>query len=390
MPAVFWLARELFEDAKTPCVVTALVACSPLHLLYAQEARQYALWAALTAAASAALLRALRKGRAGDWAIYAILVTLGLYAHLLFAVVLAAHAAYVLLWLNRYTGRAPVLVGWGSAMALAVLLFSPWIWNLIARSERVESVTSWMQRPVPVPQALEAWGMNTVRVFADFPAAGLLPLGLIPLAWVLWRFCVRAPAMARTFVCLLFLPFAAVVLLPDLIQGGSRSLHPRYVLPALLAVELAVAYVIASGWDAPSRGRRIASRSGLFVVLASGVWSCWLILQAETWWTKGYSSKNREVAELVNATERPLLMVSQSEVALGEALSLAYDLSARVVIRGEPRNHAGVHVGGFSDVFLLTPSADLSTALGSDYDLEPVLGTWQWVRAVPKSKEAGA
>lgn len=391
IPAVFWLAWELFRSSTTAWIASALVACSPMHLLYAQEARQYALWTVLSAAASAALLLALREGRSRDWAIYGILITLGLYTHLLFALVLAVHAAYLVFSLYRDRPRAMSHVrGWAAAVAIALVLFSPWIGVVIARAHRVEAVTAWMERPVPVQRLFEAWGTNLVRVFADFPSAGpLLLAGLLPLSCVLWQFCVRAPGAARMFVCLLFLTFAAAVLVPDLTQGGSRSLHPRYVLPAFLALGLAAAYVLAAGWNSSSRGRRIAALFALVLVLGAGVSSDWLILRADTWWNKNFSAQNREVAAVVNGTEGPLVVVTDSGVGLGEVISLAHDLDERVIIRGEPRGGEVVPTTGFSDIFLVTPSAELRADLAADYDLVPVLETWQWYRAVPKAARAG-
>jgi uncharacterized membrane protein len=262
IPAMFWLAWELFRDSAAAWISAALAACSPMHLLYAQEARQYALWTLLAAAASTALLRALRKGKVSDRTIYAILITLGLYTHLLFAVVLAAHGAYAVLSLHPWRSEARVLLrGWGTAVAAALLMFSPWIAVLLTRVNRVQEVTAWMDRPVSLQRLFEAWGINLVRVFVDLavPETFLL-LGLIPLAWTLWRFCARAPASARLFTCILFLSFAAVVLVSDLVQGGSRSLHPRYALPSFLAVELAVAYVLPIGWHASSTAGRIGSQ----------------------------------------------------------------------------------------------------------------------------------
>jgi len=206
----------------------------------------------------------------------------------------------------------------------------------------------------------------------------------------MWRFCLRAPKTARLFLCVLFLAFSAAVLLPDLVQGGRRSLHPRYVLPALLALELAVAYVFAAGWDATSERGRAAARFGLLLVLGTGLWSGWLILQADTWWNKVFSAENRDVAALVNAAQRPLVVVSESPVGLGEVISLSYGLDARVILRGEPRGGDLPAVDGFSDVFLLTPSERLRAALEGSYDLEPLLDTWQWTRAVPRPKGGGA
>jgi uncharacterized membrane protein len=391
LPAVFWLAWELFDDAAAGWVAAALAACSPIQLLYAQEARQYALWTALSIAASAALLRALRRESPSDWILYSVLAALGLYTHLLFALVLAAHAVYILLSL-RGTGFAAIarLRPWGTAVAAAVLMFSPWLVVLVSGFDRVQEKTAWMARAVPLQRLLEAWGLNLVRVFADVPGPSLpLFVGLIPLAWALWWFCTRAPRSPRLFLCALFLTFAAVVLVPDLINGGIRSLHPRYLLPAFVAVELAVAYVLAAGWNAPGSGGRIGSRAGLILILGLGLWSDWHILRADTWWTKNFSASNREVAALVNATERPLLVISDSDVGLGEALSLAHDLDDKVVIQGMPHGKKDLATAEFSDVFLLTPSAEVRTAFGAHYDLVPLLGSWQWYRAIPMAKGRG-
>ncbi len=93
--AAFWLLHELFGQRPTrqswrdplrwpaPWLGALLVAASPMHLLYAQEGRQYALWTLLIIAGSAALVRVLRTRRRADWMVYTALLTLGLHTHLL-------------------------------------------------------------------------------------------------------------------------------------------------------------------------------------------------------------------------------------------------------------------------------------------------------------------
>ena len=391
IPAGFWLARELFKDSATAWLFAALCASSPMYLLYAQEARQYALFTVVTAAASAAFLRAVERRRTRDWTLYGVLIALGLYTHLLFVLVLIAHGAYLLLSIGRnLTNAKEILRHWSMAVVAALLIFAPWIALLLTRADRVAEVTAWMQRPVPLTHQLEAWGLNLVRVFADFPMLdNFLLLGLIPLAWVLWQFNTRAPRSIRRFTYALFFPFVAAVLVPDVIQGGSRSLHARYALPGFLALQLAVAYVLAQDWRADSAARQIGSRFGLFLVLGLGLWSSGLILEADTWWSKNFSASNRAVAEVINSTERPLVIIADSGVGLGEAVSLAYGLGDHAIVRGEPRTGEGVSINGFRDTFMLTPSAELRAALSPAYDLVPVLDTWQWYRAVPKTKGAG-
>jgi uncharacterized membrane protein len=391
IPAVFWMARELFEGSATAWVAAALVASSPMHLLYAQEARQYALWTVFAAASSAALLRSLREGGSRNWILYGVLVALGLYTHLLFVLVQVAHAIYVAISLPASPSAAMArLRGWGTAEAVAVLVFSPWLAVLVSGFDVFQGRTAWMEQLVSLERLLETWGKNLVRVFADFPGDSLaLLLGLIPLAWILWRFCSRAPRSSRSFVCVLFLTFAAAVLVPDLILGGKRSLQARYSLPGFLAVELAAAYVLAAGWYAPSTLEKVGSRIALILVLGLGVWSSWSILQAHTWWIKSFSGGNRKVAALINRAEHPLLIITDSTVALGEAISLAYDLDDKVVIQGVRRGGTDLSTAEFSDVFLLTPSEELKGALGAHYDLVPLVDDWQWYRAAPKSKGPG-
>ncbi|NER82958.1 MAG: phospholipid carrier-dependent glycosyltransferase, partial [Leptolyngbya sp. SIO1D8] len=53
LPCFYWLCRELFKSSLAALFGTMLVAVSPIHVLYSQEARQYGLWTALTLLSSA-------------------------------------------------------------------------------------------------------------------------------------------------------------------------------------------------------------------------------------------------------------------------------------------------------------------------------------------------
>jgi uncharacterized membrane protein len=388
IPALAWLAWELFRDQRAAWIAAALAAVSPMHLLYAQEARQYALWAVLVAAASAALLRALRRGGRGDWALYVLLAAVGLWSHVLTALVLVAHGAYGVLSAGRPRLAAAFLARWIPAVGLAFVLFSPWLYVMLQGAGEVQRFTGWMQRPIGAFRALEAWGLHLVRVFADLPVAErVLLLGLVPLAWMLWRFLRTAPRPALLFNALLFAAFAAAVLGQDLILGGSRSLHPRYIIPAFLAVQLAAAWVLARGWDAPAPAARLAGRAGLVAVLALGLVSQWQILAADTWWSKNYSQANHRVAGVINAAPRPLVLASDTGVGLGEVLSLAYDLKPEARVWGEPAGLAPVPAGTGA-LFAVTPSGELRTQLAPSHDFQALEGTWQWFRVVPKAAPA--
>ena len=60
-PCVYWLCRELFNvPLSVPGVAIALMAISPIQLVYAQEAQEYILWLVTILLSSASLLRAMR------------------------------------------------------------------------------------------------------------------------------------------------------------------------------------------------------------------------------------------------------------------------------------------------------------------------------------------
>src|SRR5580704_2845706 len=135
--AAWWLALELFALPRVAAAAAALVAVSPFHVVYAQQAREYSLFALLTCIASALLLRAQRAGGVRLWIGYGALVALGLWTFPLFALVGVAHALYVM------TGpRAARLPFWIAALA-GTATFAPWIVVMAAGVRTVQRDMSW-------------------------------------------------------------------------------------------------------------------------------------------------------------------------------------------------------------------------------------------------------
>ena len=83
-PCIYWLCQELFQSKWVSWTAVALTTISPVHVVYAQEARQYTLWMVMILLSSAILLRAIRQKTKINWLIYALTVALGLYTHLFF------------------------------------------------------------------------------------------------------------------------------------------------------------------------------------------------------------------------------------------------------------------------------------------------------------------
>jgi hypothetical protein len=111
------------------------------------------------------------------------------------------------------------------------------------------------------------------------------------------------------------------------------------------------------------------------------------ILGSETWWNKHFSAQNSAVAQLINRTDRPLVIAAPGDVGTGELISLAYHLDPRVRIWGQGYDDsAAVELSGGFDalLLLLLPSHALRDRLESHWIVTPVEGTWHWWIARPR------
>jgi uncharacterized membrane protein len=328
LPAVFWFAAELFDDARVSWTAVALLACSPLHLLYAQEAREYALWCLLLLLSGAALLRALRTGRRGAFHLYTVTLVLGLYAHIMFACAILCHAGYVALLRRRFpAGTAGRFL---RALVLAALAFLPWLLLFLTSLHDVAQVTQWMHRPVALSRLAGSWLLSVNRLLFDFPgSAYLVPFSGVLAAGALLLLPRRTPVSAWLLPVLLVVITAGCVIVPDLLDGGRRSLETRYLLPALLVLQLCIAWLLATQGSPRSwRGGIAAGVTAL--VLAGGIFSQARIITASTWWNKSFSANNAAVAARIDSARHPLLISTLGEVNPGELLSLSYLLEDRV------------------------------------------------------------
>jgi uncharacterized membrane protein len=264
---LYALGAELF-DRPTALLSALLLALSPLHIWYAQEARMYALVATLALAASLFLVRALRRNRPADW------VALGFFegaalltdtAAIWFTFAINAAALLAVLWLWRERRFWP----WVGAQLLAILIYSPW---LLSFWRRVEGGSAgWIP-----PATLLVLG----RTVADFAGSFMRPtaeavavlilfaVGFALAARPLWREARARPIDYLLLGCWLLVPLGLAFglsqpyLRPDFVThifGAERSVFlTRNLIIASLPVYLLFARAL----------RLVSPRARLGVLLA--------------------------------------------------------------------------------------------------------------------------
>lgn len=355
--AMAWLARELFEDRGARAIAVALFAVSPLFVLYAKEAREYALFAGLVAASSAALLVARRASSGRAWAGYALLTAAGLYTSFNMVTVIAAHGAFVL---ARERRPSRELGAFSLALGGAALLFAPWAWRLVARYGAFEASMAW-SRDIVVPRAelLEVFALNLSRPLLDTGADGIdgagvalaVSIALVALGGGLVSLR-RAPRESTALIVALLVVPAAALLVPDLIGGGIRSMSARYLVPCHVAVVLAAAHGLGASRGPWPRARSLAAVAVVVFGLASAI----AISRAKTPWTKGVSRSLPEVARALDAGPPPLLVANRERHHPGNVLALTSMVRdrTRLQLLGTVEDYALADHDGA--VYLFSPS----------------------------------
>lgn len=125
IPALIWGASPLFRP-RTLALGTWLLAISPFHIWYSQEARGYAFVMLFSVLASGVFLRMLRDGPQLRTALtYALLAALGVWSNMSMCFLWAAHGLTMLALRRPRTARNWGL--WTLAFGGTLLAIAPWI-----------------------------------------------------------------------------------------------------------------------------------------------------------------------------------------------------------------------------------------------------------------------
>lgn len=200
LAATWRLGRDL-APARVAHAGALLLACAPMTLYYAQEAKMYALFMALGVLSSLSLWRALQRNRWRDWLRYVILFNLLGYSHYFGAFTIAVQGLLVLLTAWK---RPRVLRAYAITMLLAMLPYIPVALFLI-RAFPGLGVPEGLQNFLPLPQMLtELLTIYGPRLGVGHVRFGpYLPLGLAFLTLLALFLAYRQRPRAAVWVALL-------------------------------------------------------------------------------------------------------------------------------------------------------------------------------------------
>jgi len=288
IPAAYWLARA-FAGRGAAFLAAFLLAVSPFHVRYSQEARHYAMTTFFTLIAFAALARGMRaaldgneKPRARDALLFGLAGILALFSHFGAAPQLAAAGAVVGAFLAREAvGRRKDavrrLVAFSAAGFGAILLA---IFPLAAKLAELASATLTHLPPEARNRAAKVTVMPILEnplfplEFLEAVAGGALPvLALLLLLGGARLYRTEGGRRSIFFLAAwAFLPLAALLVLP-----ASKSLAERYFLPSLPAFLVCAALglealrdLAAAAWPRIRAGRPRVAAAAVLALAAAG------------------------------------------------------------------------------------------------------------------------
>lgn len=159
IPAAFW-AGKIIYGRRVGLIAAALVAYSPYHIWYSQEARMYSMMFFFAMMSLGFMARALDTNHASDWWGYAVFTLLGMFTHYFFSFFVLGEVAFYVLFvligghLKRRRDDTTVL-DWRRPRTLfdEVPTFGPW---LLAMVILAVLFSLWLSRSVLMPTVNDA------------------------------------------------------------------------------------------------------------------------------------------------------------------------------------------------------------------------------------------
>ncbi|MBE9208276.1 glycosyltransferase family 39 protein [Nostoc sp. LEGE 06077] len=345
-PSIYWLCRELFSvPLSLPWLAIALTAVSPIYLIYATEAQEYILWLVTIIVSSASLIRALRLESKSEnklapdqftnWSLYTVILVLSLYTSLWSGFVAITHGIYVITTANFQLNKTVRDYLLASIVAFFAFIF----WMIIGLAKFFQFLISNQGvktelAPIPlVPFLLRQ--INRIFFDLDFVLDNnanylICAFLLILVGCAIYLLCRTTNYQTWLFIVILIVVPSLPLILPALKSGEIKLGSEPYFLPSYLGIQIAVIYLLAAQLYNGSLARRRIWQTIIALLIIGGLVSSRVYYQAETWWHKGASYHNLQVAQIINRSPRPLLISNAEGINFGNVVSLSYLVEPRV------------------------------------------------------------
>lgn len=380
-PCMYWLCQELFQSKWVSWAAVALTAISPVHIVYAQEARQYSLWIVMTLLSSASLLRAIRKKKKINWLIYAATAAVGFYTHLFFGLIVIGHGIYVITTERFKFNR--VSFSYLSSTLIALIAFAPWLWVLFTAPPK--SGTGWMDdKPGLFSMAVRFAGVIS-RTFVDLGISPndsivsmllLSPIILIVLALIsysLYFVFQNSEEHVWLFIFTLITVTSSVVIASYLILDKQIA-TTRYLLPVSLGTQLSVSYLLATKVQATIFSGKIWQqrfwRIAIILISFLGILSCTIRNQSEVWWNQipERTQNMPQISQTINQADQPILITDANRGSDRWLLySLSHSLNPNVRLQLLLESDLPVKKYDTGEIFLFEASEKLRTKIEGLY-----------------------
>lgn len=385
LPAIYLLSLALFQSRSIAAISVALLAVSPMQILYSQQARSYSMLVCLIFFSANFLLKAVKTQKYWFWVFYTCSIIAGMYLQSLFLLVIVAQAVYVWRLLGSADGRSaikPFLM----SLLFAGCAFAPWAAIMIGRSQTIVSSSQFMTVSISLQDWARTFALNVARTFTGFGrnqfwlywSTGVLTLVIC--LFSMRRFIKEAPLPAKTFLICQMLVTTAPLILADLFLGGIRAVIPRYMFPLSLAFLLVVAFAIGDGCRQTETSLRRKWSIALVTLLTLGIFSSYQIVKAKLWWDRAANQNTPVTADLLNRMPKPLLLFSylpgyDKVFRLIWITSFSYLLKPNVSIECIAGPNAPDLTPGFSDYVVFNPEGDFLANIQRKYRCREIPGS---------------
>ncbi|TFI52386.1 hypothetical protein BLD44_020775 [Mastigocladus laminosus UU774] len=372
-PCIYWLCCELFKvPLSLPGIAIALLAISPMQILYAQEAQEYILWEITILLSSAALLRALRlesiqqtnEKRLLNWGFYTFSLSLSLYTSSLSLFLVFAYIFYVIAT-AKFREHNTVKTFLVSTL-IGSLIFMPWILVIFYNQFGFNGYSNAISKNLFLANIIISCLKQTTRVFFDLIFLDDHPLYLIaftPLIFYLVGYAIYW--LWRTNhqkVWLFVISLMTIGTIPLLISGLYISLIPYY-----LSIQITVAYLLATQLYNGSVSRQKYWQFILFTLITIALLSDNLYFQSNTSWIKFISNDYINIASILNQNSRPILIISNQNNSYENIFSLSYLIEPKVRFLLFKENKITKIPKNLNNVFLLNNSDTFRQSIEKKY-----------------------